>query len=243
MFLKMILFIACWLCSMAGSAQAADLSIACAANFTPAMKELITLYSKETGRTAECTYGSTGMLYGQIIKGAPYDLFLAADERRPAMLFDDGVALKPTLYAKGKVVLWSANELPEKKWTEVACSAAVHRVGIANPKTAPYGQRAVEAMATAHVYSKLEPKLVFGKSVGVSFQYAYSEAADISFVALSQALSSKGMQGTYWRVPQAGMVNQAGCILKNGRIQAASGFMEWLTHASTKAVIKKYGYE
>ncbi|QJB56779.1 molybdate ABC transporter substrate-binding protein [Pseudodesulfovibrio sp. zrk46] len=245
MMMKKILFAFCWLCFMAGPAYSADLSVACAANFTGTMKELAALYEEETGRSVQCSFGSTGMLYGQITKGAPYDLFLAADEKRPAMLFEQGLAESPSTYAKGEVVLWSKNKnlgaIPT--WDEVLCCMDVKRVGIANPKTAPYGKRAAEAMATAHIYTKTEPKLAFGKSVGAAFQYAYSGAADVSFAALSQALTSKGAKGVYWPIPLADPVNQSACVLKTGRTDTANDFLQWMTTASARTIIRKYGYE
>ena len=77
------------------SAQAADLMVGQAANFMPAMKEIIPAFKKETGLEVQATYTSTGKLYAQIVNGAPYDIFLAADERRPSKLFADALAEKP----------------------------------------------------------------------------------------------------------------------------------------------------
>ena len=240
-----LIFTFCWLCIMSGPAHAADLSVACAANFTTAMKELSAMYEEESGASVICAFGSTGMLYGQIRNGAPYDLFFAADEKRPKILHGEGLALAPVLYAKGRVAVWSGKEALSAMpgWKEVVSSDAVNRVGIANPKTAPYGQNAEEAMVSAGVLDIVQPKLAYGKSVGTAFQYAYSGAADVSFVALSQALSEKGSAGTYWLVPEADSVKQAVCILKNGKIKNASLFLEWLNTPVARGVIKRYGYE
>lgn len=241
---KKILFLVAAFCLMAVPAYAGSLSVACAANFTSAMKELAALYEKETGTPVTCTFGSTGMLYGQITKGAPYALFFAADEKRPALLFDAGKSEKPVLYAKGKAVLWTAKDslssLPD--WKAVVTAAEVKKVGIANPKTAPYGLRATEAMATAGVTSKVDPKLAFGKNVGMAFQYAYSGAADAAFIALSQALSENGKNGTYWTIDEAGPVFQAACILQKDNPDAAL-FLTWLHTPDAKEIISRYGYE
>lgn len=243
--LKKTFLIFCWLCLMASPVQAATLSVACAANFTSAMKDLASLYSKTHSTKVNCTFGSTGMLYGQIIKGAPYDLFFAADEKRPAMLHEQGLSDVPTRYAQGKVVVWSNREelssMPN--WKEVILSSACRRVGIANPKTAPYGLKAEAAMAAEGILKAVTPKLAFGKSVGTSFQYAYSGAANAAFVAKSQALSEKGAAGKYWPIPEAGTVNQAVCLLANGKKELATQFLDWLHTPTARAMIEGYGYE
>lgn len=242
---KNSLLVFAWLCIMAGPTHAAGLTVACAANFTSPMKKLAALYQKETNTQVTCTFGSTGMLYGQIIKGAPYDLFFAADEKRPTRLFEAKLSEKPALYAKGKVVLWTKKEqlASASNWIEAVSTPEIKRVGIANPKTAPYGLRAKEAMANAGLTGPITPKLAFGKNVGMAFQFAYSGAAEVSFVALSQAFSEKGASGTYWPVPEAGMVNQAACVLKKGNTEEAIAFLVWLATPSAKNIIMSYGYD
>lgn len=230
---------------MSGPVHAADISVACAANFTMVMKELSAMYEKETGTSVICAFGSTGMLYGQIRNGAPYDLFFAADEKRPILLHTEGLAFAPVLYAKGKVVVWSAKkELSTmSSWRDVVSSDAAYRVGMANPKTAPYGQAAEEAILSTGLMGIVLPKLAYGKNVGASFQYAYSGAADASFVALSQALSEKGAGGRYWRIPEAAPIRQTACVLENGKTKPASLFLAWLATPVARAIIEKYGYE
>lgn len=243
--MKKLILSFCWLCLLASPAQAETLSIACAANFTAAMKELAEVYSGETGIEVRTSFGSTGMLYGQITKGAPYDLFFAADERRPAMLHEQGLSLPPVLYAKGRVVVWSKQpdlaSMPN--WKEAILSTQCARVGIATPATAPYGLKAEEAMKAVGILDEVTPKLAFGKSVGTAFQYAYSTSADASFVALSQAISDKGADGTFWPIPEAGAVNQAACVLTSGKQGPATDFLNWLDTEAARTVITRYGYE
>lgn len=242
---KKFLYVFLWICYMSVPAHSSDISIACAANFTSAMKELVALYEDETGIKGKCTFGSTGMLYGQIKHGAPYDLFFAADTSRPTMLHAEGLALTPEPYAKGQVVLWT-NQMDFKgydNWKDVVCLPEISRVGIASPKTAPYGLSATEALATAHILGKTEPKFAYGKSVGSAFQYAYAGAADVAFVALSQALSDKGATGVYWVMPEAPFVEQAACVIKGGNEESAHIFMSWLSSPKARGVMKEYGYE
>jgi len=243
--LKKLIYITCWIVLLASPALAATLRVACAANFTSAMKELITLFEQSHPHHVSCSFGSTGMLYGQIIKGAPYDVFFAADEKRPTLLHAEGYGATPILYAKGKVVVWSKSKklASMPNWKEVILCPACRKIGIATPKTAPYGLKAKEAMEQMKMYAEVQPKLAFGKSVGVSFQYAYSGAANASFVALSQALSAKGSGGNYWDIPEAGLVHQTACVLNRGDTALAEEFLTWLKTPAARKIITQYGYE
>lgn len=243
--LKKILFAFAWICSMVTPAYADSISVACAANFTSAMKELASAYEERTGITVQCAFGSTGMLYGQIINGAPYDLFFAADERRPALLSEKGVSEKARPYATGRVVVWSGKSALDAmpNWKEAVASDKTKRVGIANPKTAPYGTAAAIAMDKVKLSALIKPKLAYGKNVGASFQYAYSGASDASFVALSQAVSDKGVDGRYWAIPEAPVIKQAACVLRNGKTSLANDFLQWCTTDTAARIMERYGYE
>lgn len=235
----------CTTLMLCANAFAGELSIACAANFTGAMKDLVKLYEQKTGEDVTCAFGSTGMLYGQIINGAPYDVFFAADQRRPALLFKEEAALEPTTYAKGKLVLWSKDKALETSdsWQAVIKSRKLEKVGMANPKTAPYGKRAIEALEKAGLMKEAEDRIAYGKNVAQSFLYAYSDSTDASFVALSQALAAKGTEGTYWIVEEAGPVIQDMCVLKSGDREAAQSFISWLKSDEARNIIRSYGYE
>ena len=155
------------------AALAADLFLAQAANFTPVLKEIIPLFEKATGLQVDATYASTGKLYGQIVNNAPYDMLLAADEKRPDKLHADGLAEKPFVYAKGQVVLWSASkDFCGDDWEATVQNAAVKRVSIANTETAPYGTSSMKAMQAVGVWDTVQPKLVFGQSISQAFQFA-----------------------------------------------------------------------
>lgn len=243
--IRLLCYAFIWIALMAGPARAASFRVACAANFTAPLKELANQYARETGDRVDCTFGSTGMLYGQIVNGAPYDLFLAADEERPALLHDAGRAAAPVTYARGAVVVWTTDDLLASlpDWKSVVTSPDADRIGVASPKTAPYGRCAMEAMASARIQTRVRSKLVFGKSVGTAFQYAYSGSADAGFVALSQALSSRGASGKYWPVDEALPVIQAACVLKSGNAESAGRFLNWLASDTARTIIKRYGYE
>lgn len=227
------------------SAQAADLMVAQAANFMPAMQEIIPAFKDATGLEVQATYTSTGKLYSQIVNGAPFDVFLAADERRPKKLFADGQAEEPFVYAKGKVVFWSLNkDIAGKSWQEALKSGKLHKIAIANTETAPYGTAAMIALKNEGLWDTVQPELVFAQSIAQVFQFASSGAADAGFCAYSSMFTPTGKTGSFSVVTQAPPVIQAACILKSSEHkEAARKFVEFLSGSEVKAIKKKYGYD
>jgi molybdate transport system substrate-binding protein len=228
---------------LAAPAMAADLLLAQAANFTPAMQEIIPLFEKATGLKAEATYTSTGKLYGQIVNGAPFDMLLAADEKTPAKLQAEGRAEAPFVYATGRVVLWTLKkELCAMPWPEAVKASA--KVAIANVETAPYGTSSMKAMQAVGIWDAVQPALVFGQNISQPFQFASTGAADVGFCALSSTFTPEGGKGCFLEVPEAPKVVQAACILKSApNPEAARKFVEFLNTPEVAAIKAKYGYE
>ncbi|CCO22710.1 molybdate ABC transporter substrate-binding protein [Maridesulfovibrio hydrothermalis] len=227
------------------SANAADLLVAQAANFMPAMQEIIPAFKKSTGLEVQATYTSTGKLYAQIINGAPFDLFLAADERRPDKLFAEGLAEKPFIYAKGKVVFWSlSKQIAGKSWQEAIKSKNLHKISIANIETAPYGTAAMLALKKEKLWETVKPELVFAQSIAQAFQFASTGAADAGFCAYSSMFTKTGKSGSFSVVKEAPPVIQAACILKSTkRKNTAEKFVEFLSSPEAISIKKKYGYD
>ena len=227
------------------SAQAADLMIAQAANFMPAMKEIIPAFEKTSGLKVQATYTSTGKLYGQIVNGAPFDVFLAADERRPAKLFKDGLAETPFVYAKGNVVLWSLDKKAlGNSWQEAIKSKKLHKIAIANTETAPYGTVAMIALQKEKLWKEIQPELVFAQNIAQTFQFASTGAADAGFCAYSSMFTPTGKKGGFHILEQAPPVIQAACVLKSSEHKtAALKFVEFLSSPEVNSIKKKYGYD
>lgn len=231
--------------TVSAPAHAADLLIAQAANFMPAMTEIIPAFESATGIKAEATYASTGKLYAQITNGSPHDMLLAADEAHPEKLFADGLAEKPFVYAQGKVVFWSLKkELCDGPWAKAAVSAGVAKVAVANTETAPYGTAAMLAMQKAGIWDAMQPKLVFGQSIAQTFQFAQTGAADAGFIAYSSVFTDLGRAGCFTPMDEAPPVVQSACVLKSApHLEAAHKFVEFLASPAVKAIKAKYGYE
>lgn len=225
-------------------AAAADLLVAQAANFAPAMKEIIPAFEKASGLTVQATYASTGKLYGQIINGAPFDVFLAADRRRPERLHADGLATEAFVYAEGSVVLWSRHRnLLSSDWKTTLQNPDVKKIAIANTETAPYGASAMKAIQTAGLWKTLQPRLVFGQSISQVFQFSASGAADAGLCAYASVFTEAGRKGCFMTIPEAPPVVQAACVLTSTpHGDAAARFVKFLSSSEAKAIKLKYGY-
>ncbi len=233
--------------SMAVSAPAFAVStnVAVAANFTEAAKEIAAAFEKKTGDTAELSFGSTGTLYTQISQNAPFEVFLAADDARPRTAVENGLAAKGSefTYAIGRIVLYSADpNLVEN--AETLAAGEFDKLAIANPKTAPYGTAAVEAMQKLGVYDELKSKLVEGTNIAQAFQFVETGNAELGFVALSQIAGKDG--GSRWNVPSDlyTPIRQNAVLLNTGKDSvAAKAFIDFLKGSEAAAIIRKYGYD
>lgn len=233
-----ILFLA-----LAGQASADEVKVAVAANFTAAMKEIAEAFEAETGHTALLSFGSTGKLYTQIIHGAPFEVFLAADQVRPQRLEDEGKARGRFTYATGKLVLWS--KLPDYVDAEgkVLAEGDFNRLAIANPKTAPYGAAALEVLSKLELDKKLMPKLVRGDSITQTHQFVASGNAQLGFVALAQVVLRSDRSS--WKVPQAlyTPIRQDAVLLKTGDDNpAAVALIGFLKSSQVQSIVGQFGY-
>jgi molybdate transport system substrate-binding protein len=221
------------------------ISVAVAANFIAAFQELALNFEIETKIKVEGTFSSTGNLYNSITNGAPYDLFLSADEERPALLSKDGFAEKPFIYARGQVILWSANKdfCKPATWPEALQSNTIRKIAIANPLTAPYGAKAKAALQKAGLRDALQGKLVYAQDIAQSFRYASTGAVDAGFCSLSVITAPQIRSGCFYRVPEAENIMQTACILKRTKnSRNAEYFAAYLNSAAATKIKMKYGY-
>jgi len=226
---------------------AAQTSVAVAANFTDAMRDIVPLFEKATGHTVKVSFGSTGKLYAQIENGAPFDVFLAADAKRPTKAEHENLAVPSTrfTYAKGKLALWSATANLFNDGEAYLKQGAFKRAAIANPKTAPYGLAAQQVMEHLNLWQPLQNKLVRGDSIAQTFQFVATRNAQIGFVALSQVNAWTGDAGSFWEIPENyyAPIAQQAVLLKRGKDNpAAKAFIEFLKGPSAQTVISHYGY-
>lgn len=230
-------------------ALAAEAQVAVAANFAEPIKAIASVLEKTTGHTLKISTGASGAFYTQIKNGAPFDVFLSADNERPEMLERDGLTQPGTrfTYATGRLVLWSVKVGRVDDQGAVLQAPDLGKVAFANPKTAPYGAAAVQAMVKLGLADALKPKLVQGESIGQTFNFVKTGNADVGFVALSQVLSGGRLkEGSMWVIPQAhhDPIRQDAVLLKKGaENEAAKALLKLLQSPNIKDLIRSYGYE
>jgi molybdate transport system substrate-binding protein len=233
----------------AAGAHAAEAQVAVAANFAEPMKAIAAVLEKSTDHTLKVSTGASGAFYTQIKHGAPFDVFLSADNERPEMLEKDGLAQPGTrfTYATGKLVLWSARSGRVDDKGSVLKAPGLVKVAYANPKTAPYGTAAVQVLERLGLKDAITPKLVQGESIGQTYSFVKTGNADVGFVALSQVLSGGRLkEGSMWVIPQAhyNPIRQDVVLLKRGADnEAAKALLRLLQSPSIKDLIRSYGYE
>ena len=223
---------------------AETLKAAVAANFMLPFKEIAAAFESETRIRVEGTFSSTGNLYAQTLSGAPYDVFLSADEKTPAQLHGQGLSEKPFIYTTGRAVLWGEEKsCGAKDWKEALRRNGIRKVGLANPATAPYGTAAEAALRKSGLWGEVSGRLVIAQNVGQAFQYAVTGGTDLSFCALSSALSERGMKGCYYLIEEAPLIKQSAClIMKSAGKEDALRFLRFLDSPRAIEIKKRYGY-
>jgi molybdate transport system substrate-binding protein len=245
--IRSIIFVFCIMLSFAFTASAQDrIVVAVAANFIEPFKEIAILFETSTNIHSEPTFSSTGKLFAQISEGAPYDVFLSADEKCPADLFRKGLSGKPFVYAKGEVVLWTVRKdlCNAGDWKAILLRSDVKKIAIANTETAPYGTVSMKALKDVDLWGSLQGKFVFPQDIAQAFQYASTGSVDAGFCALSSALSRQSKAGCYFMVKEApGVVQAASVLNRTEQKAAAEKFAAFLLSPEAEMVKKKYGYK
>ena len=231
------------------AAYADEVQVAVAANFTAPAKIIAADFEKDTGHKAALSFGSTGKFYAQIRNGAPFEVLLAADDETPALLEKEGVAVAGSrfTYATGRLVLWSARSAYVDDKGAVLKRGDFRHVAIANPRVAPYGAAAVEALTALKLLDAVAPKFVQAENIAQAHQFVATGNAELGFVALSQVMKDGRLgDGSAWIVPAAlhQPIRQDAVILDKGKGKpAAEAWIKYLKEGKAKAVIKSFGYE
>ncbi|MET3923970.1 molybdate ABC transporter substrate-binding protein [Devosia sp. 2618] len=224
------------------AAQADTVNVAVAANFTKVAEELAPLFKAETGHDVVYSFGATGQLYTQISQGAPFEVFLAADDTRPTKAVTDGLGVEGTVftYAIGALALYSTS-LDLTDGQAILEGGKFDKLAIADPEAAPYGRAAVETIEKLGLTEAITPKLVTGENISQTLQFIESGNAEIGFVAASQIVGKSSV----WIVPAADYepIRQDAVLLTTGKdSEAAKAYVEFLKSDKAVDVIKAAGY-
>lgn len=240
-----------WLAGLAllGAAQAAEVSVAVAANFTAPMQKIAAAFEHDTGHKAVLAFGSTGRFQAQISNGAPFDVLLAADDETPLKLEREGQGVAGTrfTYAVGRLVLWSRQPGLVDDQGAVLKTGTFTRLALADPKLAPYGAAAIETLTRLGLLEQLRPKFVQGENIGQAYQFVATENVPLGFVALSQVFADGRLtQGSAWVVPASlhRPIRQDALLLARGQGKpAALALLAYLRGEKARSIIRSYGYD
>lgn len=227
-------------CSKSQSSAGA-LKVAAAASLSEAYAELGEAFTKKTGRKVIITPSASGKLARQVIEGAPFDVFAAADEKWVDQAIAKGGAVAETkrLYAFGRLVAWSKDH-PVETLADLG-GDSIKKIAIANPETAPYGRAARQALGAAGLWKSLESRILYAGNVRQSLQYAESGNAEVALTALSLVINSG--EGTYTLIDGKlhGPLAQAIVATKRGDRAAADEFIAFVDSDAGHAILKRYG--
>jgi molybdate transport system substrate-binding protein len=238
----------CLILFVSNSLQAEELLVAVASNFSHTLKKLSGDFKERTGHELLISTASTGKLYAQIQHGAPYDVFLAADEKHPDLLVADDKADRSSsyIYARGQLVFVS-NIKAVGSCQSVLTSPALKRLAIANPKTAPYGLAARQVIAGLGLWPELEPRLVMGENVAQTMQFVATKNAQAAFISRSMLHMGKGIDSECtWDIPvdMYSAINQKLVVLDRAKAKtAAQAFFNYMQSAQAKEIIRVAGYD
>ncbi|WP_317848125.1 molybdate ABC transporter substrate-binding protein [Pseudomonas sp. HTZ2] len=231
------------------SAWADEVQVAVAANFTAPLQAIAKDFEKDTGHKLVVASGATGQFYAQIKNGAPFDVFLAADDSTPAKLEQEKAIVPGSrfTYAIGTLALWSAKPGYVDDKGEILKQNTFQHLAIASPKTAPYGLAATQVLDKLNLTETTQAKLVEGQNITQAFQFVSTGNAELGFVALSQIYKDGKLQsGSAWIVPAPlhEPIRQDAVILEKGKDNpAAKALFDYLKGPKAAAVIKSYGYD
>jgi molybdate transport system substrate-binding protein len=222
-----------------------ELTVAAAADLTPAFEEIGRAFESTYKTKVVFVFGSTGMLTRQIENGAPVDLFAAAGMSYIRELDQKGLIIpnSQAIYAIGRITLWTPAESTLRlEGLKDLARPEVMRIAIANPDHAPYGLAARQALERAGIWEAVKPKLIYGDNIQQTLQYAQTGNVDVAIVALSLSQQS---HGRWSLIPEElhQPLEQGLAIMKSTRKeQAARNFADFVTGPQGRAIMQKYGF-
>lgn len=226
-------------------AGAETVRVAVAANFTRPAELLAEAFEAASGHDVVLTTGSTGLLYTQIVHGAPFDVFLSADRERPARLVADGraVAGSARTYAIGRLALWAPQARNDDPVDRLR-AGRYRRLALANPELAPYGAAARQVLGHLGLEDAVAGRLVFGENIAQTHAFLATGNADLGFIALAQ-LAGRQPGGRYTVIPAAwhDPVRQDAVLLTRGAGKpAARAWLDFLVSPAAQPILGGFGY-
>jgi molybdate transport system substrate-binding protein len=244
---KFIFFSFISLAALSSFAQPVRVAVAANAQFV--LKKLASDFRKKTGIPVEVISGASGKLAVQIRNGAPYDIFLSADMEFAQDLSTEGLALtKPRVYALGSLIVCSATISDLKNWKSYITGKTSGKIAVANPKVAPYGRAAVEALNHYNIYQPVTDKLVIAESISQVNTYVLQKVVNLGFTTQSLVYELPSSQRFHWQKVDPSVyapIAQGAVLLKyakNRNYVNNKRFFDYLFSAGAKAIFRQFGY-
>jgi molybdate transport system substrate-binding protein len=232
-------------CKPAVRAVERPLKVAAAADLAAAWNELGVAFEAAAGRKVTFSFGSTGLLARQIIEGAPFDVFAAANLSFVDDVLRAGVCLADSraLYARGRIVVWTRSDLAAPRTLAELADPRFVKIAVANPEHAPYGRAALQALTAAGIVEAVRPRLVFGENVQQALAFAQSGNAEAAVVALSLSRVAPGSTleipaELHQPIDQAMVV----CSRDPAAAESARAFVAYVNSAPGRALMRRYGF-
>lgn len=227
------------------------LTIAVAANLLPPMQRIEKLFEEKYPARITTISASSGKLTAQILNGAPFDIFIAADMQHPEKIYREGHAQnKPDVLVRGKLVFWSRKKIEKDKVTDFLKNSSIKSVALAQPELAPYGEKAKDWLEEHQLYQSVSDKIIFGENVGQVNQYIKSGAVDAAFTAISAMYAPELEKTGYWYPLEVSQGNPNSLdhgivLLTNAESdpKAINLFLEFITSPVADDVFLEFGYE
>ncbi len=228
-------------------ASAGDATVAAASSLRPTLDRLVEAFEQShPGDHVILVYGSSGRLTTQILHGAPFDVFMAANTEFPEQIAESQPETSvPRLYAAGQLVMWSASRDAREIGWQGLLKPDVRRIAIAQPDVAPYGQRAREALIHYGIWDQVQDKLVYGESVSQTARMALSGAADVALLAASLANQEAMQQQPYMRVDATSHLplNQSMVVTARGQSNpVAAAFSQFVMSSQAQSILSSAGF-
>lgn len=248
--LSVIWFVVLLMLTTTPSLFAETVQVAVASNFIKPMEAIVSEFEQSSGYKVNVSYGSSGKHYAQILHGAPFDLFLSADQEKPLQLEQAGLTVKQTrvTYAIGRLVLWSADpKLITESSAHILRRPEIRYLALANPKLAPYGQAAIQVLKRLQLLESSQAQWVIGENISQVYQFINTGNAELGFVAASQVFDGGQLtSGSVWLIPQNFYqpIRQDMVLLnREGSQVAAQELYRFILSPATQRKIRNFGYQ
>lgn len=234
---------------LSANLRAENIKVSAATNIQNPLIEITKIFMAKTGIHVNLIFAASGKITAQVINGAPYDLFISADNKFPLSLYSKKLAQVPRVYARGTLIVWTTRPVNLDSKLDTLKHSEIIKISIANPDLAPYGKASLQAIRNTTFAGDILKKLVYAESISQSNQYIQTGTVEAGFTSYSSVLDPDIKNpGRYWVVDENlySPIEQSVCILEYGLKHHPRGsqtYFDFLFSIEAKKIFAKYGYK